>query len=99
MDIEENKVDIMKESLTLAYKERLNQVKKFGNQYSRSIYEWASILGEEFGELCEAVNETYLKDCKHPDRGGQENILNEATHVAAVALAMIESMLNKKYND
>ena len=54
-------------------------------------FEWVSILGEEYGELCLAVNETYLLGQRYPERGGVGNIIKEATHVTAVALAIIEA--------
>lgn len=76
--------------------ERQRQDILFGDQSGNSMFEWISILGEEYGELCEAVNETCFKAPHHPDRGGVENIAKEATQVAAVALEIIEAAYRRK---
>lgn len=60
----------------------------FGSQHDKTYYQWISVLGEEFGELCEAINETFT-DAKHPDRGGYDNIYKEALHTAAVAIQIM----------
>lgn len=69
--------------------ERITQIEKWGKEPCKHPFEWMSILGEEFGELCEAVNETCFMNGKHPERGGDENIIREATQIAAVAIAII----------
>jgi hypothetical protein len=56
---------------------------------------WVGILGEEYGELCEAVNETFLKGA-YPERGGYEKIKEEAIQVAAVAVALLECIERNK---
>ena len=66
------------------------------NEPTNDLFEWMSILGEEFGELCEAINETCFKHPKHPERGGYDNILKEAIQVAAVSTAIAEDMLQRK---
>lgn len=76
--------------------ERQRQDALWGDQSGHSLFEWMSILGEEYGELCEAVNETCFKNCAHPDRGGYENIIKEGTQVAAVALEIIEAAYRRK---
>ena len=76
--------------------ERQRQDVLWGDQSGNSLFEWMSILGEEYGELCEAVNETCFKNSAHPDRGGVENIAKEATQVAAVALEIIEAAYRRK---
>lgn len=76
--------------------ERQRQDALWGDQSGNSLFEWMSILGEEYGELCEAVNETCCKNPAHPDRGGYENIIKEATQVAAVALEIIEAAYRRK---
>lgn len=70
--------------------ERSRQVELWGNEI-HNPFEWVAILGEEYGELCQAINETYLLGQRYPERGGVENIIKEATHVAAIALAIIEA--------
>lgn len=69
--------------------ERITQIEKWGKEPCNHPFEWMSILGEEFGELCEAVNETCFMNGTHPERGGDENIIREATQIAAVAIAII----------
>lgn len=76
--------------------ERLRQIKKWGVNSDNHPFEWMSILGEEFGELCEAVNETCFKRGTHPERGGQDKIIAEATQVATVAVAIIESAMRQR---
>ena len=57
---------------------------------------WLGILGEEFGELCLAVNETVFDNGPEARRrGGYENMRAEAVQVAAVAVAFVE-MLDRR---
>lgn len=81
--------------LALVEKERKRQNEKWGDQSGNHPFEWMSILGEEYGELCEAVNETCFQNSTHPDRGGVDAIMTEAVHVAAVAVALIEAVSQK----
>ena len=55
-----------------------------------SPFEWVSILTEEVGELAQATNDTYLGEYKHPY--DMNDIRQEAIHVAAVALSIIEHL-------
>lgn len=79
--------------IKLVVAERERQIDLWGDQSGNHPFEWISILGEEYGELCEAVNETCFGNQKHPERGGKDNIVKEAVHVAAVAVAIAEAML------
>lgn len=79
-------------ALDMVRAERCRQDSLWGDQSGNHPFEWMSILGEEYGELCEAVNETFFKNAAHPDRGGFEKIVKEATQVAAVAVAIIEAV-------
>jgi hypothetical protein len=85
----------MQEASRLVYQERIRQDEKWGDQSGNSYFEWMSILGEEYGELCEAVNETCFKQATKPERGGLDKILIEAKQVAAVATAIMEATLRK----
>ena len=73
--------------------ERNRQDLKWGEQ-NHAIEKWAPILGEEFGELCEAINETIFDNGS--DKGGYENIRQEAIHVAAVAVGFLECIERNK---
>ena len=90
---------VTESALALVKAERQRQDSIWGEESDNQIFEWMSILGEEYGELCEAVNETCFKRPKHPEKGGYEKIIKEATQVAGVAVAIIESMINKLGNN
>lgn len=86
----------MQDAINRVIAERRRQNEKWGEGSYNHPFEWMSILGEEFGELCEAVNETCFTNPTHPECGGTDKIIKEATHVAAVAVAIIEDMLKAK---
>lgn len=69
--------------------ERAAQDKKWGEQ-NHHLPLWATILGEEYGEFCQAVNETVLYNTDKKHLGGIENIKKELIQIAAVAIATIE---------
>lgn len=92
-------VDSAERALTAVLAERQRQNILWGDQSGNSLYEWISILGEECGELCEAVNETCFKNPHHPERGGAENIAKEAAQVAAVAVQIIEAAYRRKQKE
>ncbi len=70
------KEDIVK----LILSERNKQDIKWGEQ-NHDIYKWLAILGEEVGE----VNKAALED-------QYDEVIDELVQVAAVAVAMIESL-------
>lgn len=84
-------------ALALVTAERKRQFALYGDQSGRSCFEFLAILGEECGELCEAVTETFMSG-RHPERGGMENIVKQAVHVAAVAVQMIEALNRRADN-
>jgi NTP pyrophosphatase (non-canonical NTP hydrolase) len=68
-----------RDNLELELAAQMNrQDRKWGIQH-HTQETWLSILGEEFGEACKALNEGDLSDYR-----------NELLHVAAVAMAAIE---------
>ena len=76
--------------LALVAMERGRQDWKWGVQ-DHTPAEWMSILGEEYGEACEKVNETFQW------QGGTAPIavaayVEELIQVAAVAVAAVENM-------
>jgi len=78
--------------------ERENQVKKWGVQ-NHSPIEWLAILMEEVGEVSREALEYHFHKF-YQDTGQLERYEKELIQVAAVALAMLESLsrneLNKK---
>lgn len=70
--------------------ERARQNEMWGDQSGNHPFEWMSILGEEYGELCQAVNESCFENGRHPELGGVDNVIKEAVQVAAVAVEIIE---------
>lgn len=73
--------------------ERKRQDKLWGLQ--RHDYgTWLGILGEEHGEVCQAVNRiNFPNDAKETDA---DNLYEELIHEAAVASAMAEQYLEEK---
>jgi len=82
-------------ALDLVRDERNRQDNKWGDQNHEPIL-WMSLLGEEFGELCQAVNESTFNDSDKKHLGGKENMLKEAVQVAAVAAEFVEC-LDRRY--
>jgi len=77
-------------ALASVVQERKRQEAKWGEQNHDPVY-WLGILGEEFGELCQAVNETVFDNGpEERKKGGYENMRAEAVQVAAVAIAFVE---------
>lgn len=85
--------DVKKSVVNAVLDERLRQDKKWGEQNHMPPV-WVCILGEEYGELCEAINETIFDN--GTDKGGYENMKKEAIHVAAVAIGFLECMERNK---
>ncbi len=73
--------------------ERDRQESKWGEQNHKPT-DWVSILGEEYGEFCQAVNETVFDN--GTNKGGYENMKTEAIHTAAVAIAFVECLERNK---
>lgn len=87
------KVSIQYEVISSVLEERTRQDKKWGEQ-NHSPEFWTGILGEEFGELAQAINETVFDNGS--DKGGYENMRTEAIHVAAVAIGFLECLERNK---
>jgi len=85
-------------ALKLVDAERNRQDHKWGEQ-NHAQTAWVGILGEEFGEYCQAVNETYLNNATQQHKGGFDNLMTELTHVAAVAVGAIECLMRNRGNE
>ena len=87
---EVNKAPTSKTAVGDIQMERSRQDRKWGEQNHHPMV-WLSILGEEFGELCQAVNETVFDNGPQATlKGGRGNMRKEAVQVAAVAQALVE---------
>ena len=84
---------VTRQAVELIVEEHRRQIAEWGAQSGIPLFEFMSILGEEYGELCQAVNETLFSNPKHPERGGRDAIICEAVQVAAVAAQIIEAVL------
>jgi hypothetical protein len=74
--------------------ERLRQDEKWGEQNHDPIT-YSVILGEEYGELCQAALHAKFGGDPGNDKSGE--IRKEAIHCAAVALAIIECLDRGKW--
>jgi len=83
-------------ALNLIDIERDRQDTKWGIQ-DHAPQLWTGILGEEYGEYCQAVNETVFNNGEKAKlKGGYDNMLTELTHVAAVAVGAMESLMRAR---
>ena len=83
-------------AIMLVDAERSRQDAKWGEQ-NHAPEKWASILGEEYGEYCQAVNETIFDNGpEERKKGGYDNLLKELTQVAAVAIAHMECLMRNR---
>ena len=73
--------------------ERVRQDSKWGIQ-RHPIGVWLAILGEEFGEVCQAA-QSYLKLVSSKETDA-DDLYTELIHVAAVASAIAEQVLEMR---
>jgi hypothetical protein len=74
------------------------QDEMWGHQ-RHTLGEWATILGEEYGEYCQAINETVLAGAAlYPEKGGADAIMKEAVQVAAVAVQQVMDLLEAEHD-
>lgn len=73
------------------FSERARQDKKWGEQ-NHTAYVWASIIGEEYGELCKAINEFGF----NPTPNTERDIYTEAVQTMASCMAMLECMIRSR---
>lgn len=72
-------------------KERFRQNEKWGIQRHEYGY-WLAILGEEFGEVCQAIQQGSVAS-KETDA---DDLYTELIHVAAVASAIAEQVMEER---
>lgn len=68
------------------------QIKKWGEQ-THSPAEWMMFLGEEFGELAQAISEWWFRE------GGLEEVEKEAVQTATLALKIAEMCRELRESD
>lgn len=73
--------------------ERLRQNSKWGLQ-RHDWGKWLGILTEEFGEVGQAINRIHFPDGAKPTDA--DDLYKELIHVAAVASAMAEQLLEER---
>lgn len=71
--------------------ERVHQDHKWGEQ-NHSPDKWISIIGEEFGEICKAVNEYDFR----PSLDTENKIIEETIQTMASCMAMIECIYRNR---
>lgn len=79
-------LELMLEVMEDVKKERLRQFWLWGNQ-KHDWAEWLPILGEEFGEVCQAIGGEVFGEQKETDA---DNLYEELIQLAAVAIQMAE---------
>ncbi|MFS0864103.1 MazG-like family protein [Fredinandcohnia sp. 179-A 10B2 NHS] len=80
--------------LTDVMNERDRQDKLWGIQ-RHDYSKWNGILGEEYGEVCQAINGiNFPKDAKETDAS---NLYTELIQVAAVACAIAEQLVEERH--
>lgn len=75
-------------------RERIRQVKKFGIQRHENAGRWLAILGEEFGEVCQAAGPVMGLGTGKPTDA--DDLYTELIQVAAVAVAWAEQMAEER---
>ena len=78
---------VSKETVERIYAERVRQHAKWSEQ-NHNLPFWMIILGEEIGEVCEAICE-----------GDIEHAYKEMTEVAAVACSILDSLRRNELKD
>lgn len=71
--------------------ERKRQDEKWGVQ-DHTAPVWAAIIGEEYGEMCKAINEYGF----NPTRATEDEIYTEAIQTMASCMAMLECIERRR---
>lgn len=85
--MEQEPVNAQQKIISDVIAERKRQDEKWGEQ-NHDNFVWSSIIGEEYGELCKAINEYGFK--RRPET--KQNIYTEAIQTMASCMAMLECM-------
>lgn len=82
---------LSKSAFNMVADEDIAQRQKWGNQ-EHNIFEWLAFTTEELGELSEVISEFCFRD------GEMNEIFEEATQVATLALKIAHMVANGDYN-
>lgn len=80
-------MDIKEKIIEDVLNERKRQDEKWGEQI-HNAYVWSTIIGEEYGEMCKAINEFGFDQTPELE----QNIYTEAIQTMASCMAMLECM-------
>lgn len=80
--------------LAAVMRERHRQLAKFGHQRHKNPGVWLAILGEEFGEVCQAAGPTMGLSTGKPTDA--DDLYTELIQVAAVAVAWAEQIAEER---
>jgi hypothetical protein len=80
--------ETLREVLVDVVKERAKQDAQFGRSRVTD-YKWMGIIGEEFGEFCQAIHEDHPLHRK----------IEEAIQVAASAIAFVEAVVDGRLKE
>lgn len=78
---------MQKKIIDMVLEERNRQDTKWGEQ-NHIAPVWGMIIGEEYGEMCQAINEFGF----NPTPKTEKQIYTEAIHTMASCMAMLESI-------
>jgi len=85
---------VAEEALRCILEERFRQNMKWGEQ-NHDPFLWGTILGEEYGEFCEAALELRFGKGESVER--LAHLRAEAVQVAAVAMSIVECIDRNKW--
>ena len=93
--MQKQKVQDMKEKIfNNVIAERRRQDEKWGEQ-NHFPERWATIIGEEYGEMCQAINEFSF----NPTPETEDQIYTEAIQTMASCMAMLECIEKNRGNN
>lgn len=84
-------MEVQKKIIEKVLKERTRQDEKWGKQ-DHAAPTWGMIIGEEYGEMCKAINEYGF----NPTRRTEDEIYTEAIQTMASCMAMLESIERRR---
>jgi len=91
----------MKAVFALIEAERARQIAKWGDGQALTPLEYLSIIGEEYGEVCRAVHDTYFAD-QYPTGGtpgDYSQYEKELIQLATVCMAAIQNLQKRNNNE